>query len=151
MTANEPAAGQAEPATGRFVLGTGVFVFGMLCPLFIPLVATSALSTEWKTALSGVLLLGAPEVLILVAVAILGKPGYEAMKRRLLSVLGRLRPVDRRNRTSPRRRSDVRASRARRLALSVHRPLAHFAGGVRAPARPDPGRDLFQQSLRPGG
>ncbi len=95
MTAKEPAAGQAEPTTRRFVLGACVFVFGMLCPLFVPLVATSELGAEWKAALSGVLLLGVPEIFILVAVAILGKPGYEAMKHRLLSVLRRVRPVDR--------------------------------------------------------
>ena len=95
MTANPPSTGPAEPMTGRFVLGTSVFVFGMLSPLFVPLVATSALPTEWKATLSGVLLLGVPEVLMLVAVAILGKPGYEEMKRRLLGVLRRLRPADR--------------------------------------------------------
>ncbi len=95
MTANERAVGQAEPTTGRFVLGACVFVFGMLCPLFIPLVATSELGAEWKAALSGVLLLGVPEAFILVAVAILGKSGYEAMKRKLLSVLRQLRPANR--------------------------------------------------------
>jgi hypothetical protein len=67
----------------------------MLCPLFVPLVAASELSTGWKTILSGVLLLGIPEVFMLIAVAILGKPGYEAMKRKLLQLFPRLRPTAR--------------------------------------------------------
>ena len=95
MTHSQPATGSEEPTTGRFVLGAGVFVFGMLCPLMVPLVATSELSTEWKTALSGVLLLGAPEVFMLIAVAILGKPGFEAMKRKLLQLIPRLSPTTR--------------------------------------------------------
>ena len=92
MTANENATGQPE-TTGRFMLGTCVFVFGMLCPLFVPLVATSGLSANWKATLSGVLILGLPEVFLLIAVAILGKPGYEELKRRLLAVFRQLRPL----------------------------------------------------------
>ena len=95
MTANEPATRRPELTTRRFVIGTSVFVFGMLCPLFVPLVASSALSTTWKATVSGVLLLGVPEAFLLVAVAILGKPGFEAMKRRLLSLFRWLRPADR--------------------------------------------------------
>jgi hypothetical protein len=67
----------------------------MLCPLFVPLVAASELSTSWKAALSGVLLLGIPEVFLLLAVAIMGKPGYEELKRRLLVVFRSIRPVGR--------------------------------------------------------
>jgi hypothetical protein len=93
VTANEAATGQPGPMTGRLILGTSVFVFGMLCPLFVPLVAMSGLSTSWKATLSGVLLLGIPEAFLLVAVAILGKPGYEEMKRRLLAVFRRVRPA----------------------------------------------------------
>ena len=48
MTENQGATGQPEPMTGRFILGTSVFVFGMLCPFFVPLVATSGLSTSWQ-------------------------------------------------------------------------------------------------------
>lgn len=97
MATNEPSIHPPnpppEPLTGRFILGTSVFGFGMLCPLFVPLVATSGLSTSWKATLSGVLLLGIPEVCLLIAVAILGKPGYEEMKRRLLAVFSSIRPA----------------------------------------------------------
>jgi hypothetical protein len=95
VTAKEVAKRQAEPTRGRFVLGACVFVFGILCPLFVPFVAMSELGAEWKATLSGALLIGIPEVFTLIAVAILGKPGYEALKRKLLSVLRWLRPADR--------------------------------------------------------
>lgn len=93
MASKEAATDRSKALSSRFVIGTSVFVIGMLSPLFVPLVATSSLSTEWKTALSGALLLGVPEVLMLVAVAILGKPGYEEMKRKLVSFFRRHRPA----------------------------------------------------------
>ncbi len=77
------------PPTARLYVGGAVFVFGWLTPLFVPLVASSDLSTEWKTLLSGLLLLGIPEVFSLIAVAILGKDGFSYLKRFLLGVLRR--------------------------------------------------------------
>ncbi len=48
---------------GRLLFGGTVFVLGLLCPLLVPLVATSDLPTEWKTVLSGLLLLASLFVL----------------------------------------------------------------------------------------
>jgi hypothetical protein len=49
----------------------------------------SALSAGWKATLSGLLLLGLPELAILVAVAILGKSGYQYLKEKILLVIKR--------------------------------------------------------------
>ena len=95
MTPSQPEASQKAPGRARFIIGISVFSVGMMCPLWVPLVAASDLPTPWKATLSATLLLGAPEVLMLVAVAILGKPGYREMKRRLSGVLRRLRPAER--------------------------------------------------------
>jgi hypothetical protein len=76
---NQPTA--APPPKGRLLLGGGVFVVGQLSPLFIPLVTSSSLSTGLKSALSGLLLLGIPELAIFVAIAILGKAGFAFLKR----------------------------------------------------------------------
>ena len=82
------------PTRGRLLVGAGVLIFGWLCPLFVPLVLRSSLSGEWKTTLSGLLLLGIPEVFTLAAVAILGKPGFEYLKGILYGWLRRLAPPD---------------------------------------------------------
>ena len=84
----------AAPARGRLFVGGGVLIFGWLCPLFVPLVLGSDLAGEWKTTLSGLLLLGIPELFTLAAVAILGKPGFETIKRILFGLLRRLAPPD---------------------------------------------------------
>lgn len=85
------AANQALPAR-RLATGAAIFVCGQLAPLLIPLVAVSQLSTEWKTGLSGLLLLGVPELSILAAVAILGRPGFDFLKARIFGVFRRFAP-----------------------------------------------------------
>ena len=79
------------PQKSRLILGGTVFVGGFFSPLAIPLVTNSSLSTEWQTLLSGVLVLGIPEVFMLVAVAILGKQGFDYIKSRLWQAI---RPAD---------------------------------------------------------
>jgi len=83
---------QSPPPGWRFRLGIFFFVLGWVCPLFIPLVIASSLSTEWKTTLSGLLLVGGPEVLGLVSVAFLGKSGFNYIKARVLTFLKRHGP-----------------------------------------------------------
>jgi hypothetical protein len=79
----------APPPKGRLLLGGGVFVLGQFSPLLVPLVVNSDLPTGWKTAVSGLLMLGVPELAILVAIAILGKAGYEYLKGLILHLLKR--------------------------------------------------------------
>ncbi len=73
---------EAIPAKGRLALGGGILEVGVLCSFFVPLVTSSALTTEWKASLSGLLLLGIPELFMLVAVAVLGQPGFDDIKGR---------------------------------------------------------------------
>lgn len=79
------------PSRSRLILGGAIFVSGFLAPLLIPVVAGSYLSMEWKTILSGVLALGIPEVFMLIAITILGKPGFNYIKTHLWSFI---RPPD---------------------------------------------------------
>lgn len=76
---------QTQPPvpTGRLYVGSTIFVAGFLAPLLIPLVAASSLPAGLKAALSGLLALGIPELGMLVAVAVMGKPGFEFLKARL--------------------------------------------------------------------
>jgi hypothetical protein len=44
-------------------------------------VTASKLSSQWKTLLSGALAFGIPEIGTILAIAIMGKSGFETMKK----------------------------------------------------------------------
>jgi hypothetical protein len=81
-----------EPPGWRFKTGVTLFVLGWICPLFIPLVTLSALSSEWKTILAGALLVGGPEVLSLISIAFLGRDGFNLLKSRAFALIKRAAP-----------------------------------------------------------
>ena len=83
------------PPIGRLYFGGAIFVIGFLSPLLIPLVTTSALSTAWKATLSGLLLVGIPEIGMVIAAAVLGKPGFQYLKRGLFRAIKQIAPPDR--------------------------------------------------------
>ena len=78
----------------RLQLGTIVFIVSFCSPILIPLVTGSDLDTEWKAVLSGLLAFGIPELGAIIAVAIMGKPGFEMIKSRLLARLKHFRPAE---------------------------------------------------------
>ena len=77
------------PPGWRFRIGVFFFVFGWVCPLFIPLVTASNLPTAWKTSLSGLLLVGGPELFGFAAIFFLGKPGFNYIKSKVMFFLKR--------------------------------------------------------------
>jgi hypothetical protein len=83
----------------RYRTGVTLIAIGWICPLFIPLVTKSTLSTEWKTALSGFLLVVGPEVLSVLAIAILGKEGFNILKEKVFALLRRAAPTAKVSRT----------------------------------------------------
>ena len=80
---------------GRFRIGVIVFVVSWCSPLLIPLVTTSNLSAQWKTLLSGALAVGIPEIGTILAIAIMGKSGFDTMKYRIFGFLKKHGPADR--------------------------------------------------------
>jgi hypothetical protein len=86
-------ADQIEPGW-RFYNGIVLFVLGLLSPLFIPLVTATALPTGWKTALSGLLMLGIPELLWVAAAAIMGKAGFNYIKGKFWGFFKKMAPPD---------------------------------------------------------
>lgn len=85
-----------QPRAGwRFRLGLTILIVGWLSPLLIPLVTRTSLATEWKTIIAGLLAVGIPEVFTVVAVAIMGKSGYNLIKERIFSFLKKHGPPDR--------------------------------------------------------
>jgi hypothetical protein len=83
----------------RLRIGIALIAIGWICPLFIPLVTKSTLSVEWKTALSGFLLVVAPEGLSLIAIAILGKDGFNFLKEKVFAFFRRAAPSAKVSRT----------------------------------------------------
>lgn len=85
-TANPPTPGP------HFYTGATILVIGFLLPLLIPFVSYLDVSTETRALISGVLLLGGPEVFSLIAIAIMGKPGFIYIKSRVFALLKRALP-----------------------------------------------------------
>ncbi len=67
----------------RFRLTVGILFFavGQATSFLIPFVTSSNLSSEWKTVLSSMLFFVTPQIGIFLAIAVLGKPGYEYLKK----------------------------------------------------------------------
>ncbi|MBW2428443.1 MAG: hypothetical protein JRF56_05745, partial [Deltaproteobacteria bacterium] len=85
-----------QPKAGwRFRLGLTILIVGWLSPLLIPLVTASSLATRWKAIFSGLLAVGIPEVFTVLAVATIGKSGYNLIKERIFSFLKKHGPPDR--------------------------------------------------------
>jgi hypothetical protein len=74
---------------GRLYAGGAIFITGFLSPLLVPLVTASSLPAGWKTVISGLLLVGVPELAMVLAVAVLGKAGFNYLKLVLFRFLGK--------------------------------------------------------------
>jgi hypothetical protein len=79
------------PSRGILIAGGALFVLGLIAPLFVPLVLITSLSVAWKSALSGALVVGLPEVLMVAAVAVMGKGGYQFVRSRFWAAVNALR------------------------------------------------------------
>ena len=83
-----------KPPRNRLIWGTIVFVSGFLTPLFIPLVVSSELSTGLKSIISGLLAFGIPELFMIIAAGILGKSGFNYLKKYIRLVFRIYGPPD---------------------------------------------------------
>ena len=83
----------------RFPVGVAIFVLGFAAPAAIPLVARSDLSSGWKTLISGALAVGVPEIMMVIAAAVMGKEGFAELKRRIGAFFRRHGPPDTVSRT----------------------------------------------------
>lgn len=85
---------QAQISKARLIFGGTVIVVGFMSPLLIPYVASLDWSIGLKSAISGLLALGIPEVFMIIGVAILGKDGYQFLKEKLFGLLKQFAPPD---------------------------------------------------------
>jgi hypothetical protein len=82
------------PPKGKLVAAGIIFISGFLSPLLIPIVTSSNLSVGWKTALSGLLALGIPELFMIIAAAVAGKEGFKYIKSKIFGFLKKHGPPD---------------------------------------------------------
>lgn len=83
-----------KPSGNRLIWGGIVFISGFLSPLLIPFVLATNLSPGLKSLISGLLALGIPEVFMLIAVAILGKAGFNYLKTKIFGWVKKYGPPD---------------------------------------------------------
>jgi len=86
-------------STNRLIIGTAVFIIVQLFPLLIPLVISSNLGSGLKTALSGFLMLGIPELAIILSIVIMGKAGFAFLKQKIGSLFKQYGPPETVSRT----------------------------------------------------
>jgi len=70
----------------RFRLGAAIFIIGFCSPALIPLVTALDLPLKWKATISGALAVGIPDLFSIIAIAIMGKPGFLHLKE----IIGKL-------------------------------------------------------------
>ncbi len=78
----------------RVPTGVAILVLGFVAPAVIPLVAATRLPAAWKTLISGALAVGVPEVMMVLAAAVMGKEGFAELKVRLVGFFHRSGPPD---------------------------------------------------------
>ena len=76
----------------RMVVGSVILVTGFLSPLLIPFVTTTDWSVGVISTVSGLLAFGIPELFMLLAVSIMGKQGYEFIKKKVFGILKHFAP-----------------------------------------------------------
>ena len=93
MTVDPVSICERKPAGWRMSLALVLWVDGFFLPLFIPIMSVLPLPVATNTALSGLLVLGLPQLLTVVAIAIVGKSGFHYLKERLFGAAKKLGPL----------------------------------------------------------
>ena len=91
---NQPLNDKPQLSNKILVFGTVILIVGFLSPLLIPWVTSTDWSVGLKSFLSGFLAFGIPEIFMLIAIAVMGKPGYEFIKEKVAKFIQPLLPPD---------------------------------------------------------
>lgn len=84
-----------KPPRKRMLLGAGVFIGGQLAMLGAPVIHAMDVPDPWAGVLTIVVLFVIPDLALIAAIAIWGKPGYLYLKGRLFAFLKRGLPPER--------------------------------------------------------
>src|SRR5262245_1571344 len=87
MTTHDAA---ARPPKGRLLAGIGVFALGWVVTLaIVSIITASPLTPSAQTTVAGIVVFVGPKIGVLAAIAIMGKPGFTYLQRK---VFGYLKP-----------------------------------------------------------
>ena len=75
--------GELELSRSRLLMGGLLFGLSLFLPVFIPLLKYVPISDESRLVIGGLMVFGIPQLLTVLAVTILGKPGFAYLKQRL--------------------------------------------------------------------
>jgi len=78
--------------TWRFRLGVILFILGLIFPIFIPLALMIEMSAKWKTAVTGMMAVGIPDLLWIAAAAVVGKEGFKAIRNKFFGYFKKFSP-----------------------------------------------------------
>jgi hypothetical protein len=82
----------SHPSIGRMVTGSTIFIFGFTVPLLTPLFIDTSLPAGWKMTIAGLMIFGIPELIMMIAVAIMGKSGFAFLKEKLYGLFRKVAP-----------------------------------------------------------
>ena len=83
----EPEITKTAEVTWRFRLGVILFILGLIFPIFIPLALMIEMSAKWKTAVTGMMAVGIPDLMWIAAAAIVGKEGFKTIRDKFKALL----------------------------------------------------------------
>lgn len=84
--------GTAVVAKAKIAIGIGLFALSIFIPLAGIWVAQTTLPVAVKTLVIGILTFGGPEILAVLAVAVLGKEAFDLIAGKVFAVIGKLAP-----------------------------------------------------------
>ena len=94
MAKIDPSIAPEKPPRGRMILGASVLIGGQLTLAGAPFIAALDLGAPWEGILTVLVVFVIPDVTLLAAIAIWGKPGYLYLKGRFFAFLKRGLPPD---------------------------------------------------------
>jgi hypothetical protein len=92
MSSAPPPTFEHKPLGWRMSVALALWVGGFFLPLLIPVVAALPVPVATRTALSGLLILGLPQLFTVIAIAFAGKSGFHYLVERVFGAARRLGP-----------------------------------------------------------
>ena len=84
MTGQNETLEKQMPARWKMIVAVILIVLSLASALFIPVVVLLPLSAESKATISGLLVFGFPQAMMLIAVALVGKNGFVYLKNQIM-------------------------------------------------------------------
>lgn len=78
----------------RLIIASIIILLSLGSVAFIPLILMLPVSDEMKASLSGLMVIGLPQLLMFISITIVGKEGYQFLKQKFFGILKKSLPSD---------------------------------------------------------